>query len=135
MPFYAKEIRCNPTSYSFSNKETICWYTKTSSTKSTLLTSTATQSSTSHLGTTVFDTSDSSQIVVSNVGTDLTVEKYIDTAGNFSYNGSTIRYLKKLQIDIGFLSNTTKSKKTKKINNSKYEIVREDHSKIINKII
>jgi len=58
--------------------------------QSTLLTSTATQSSTSHLGTTVFDTSDSSQIVVSDIGTDLTVEKYIDTAGNFSYNGSTI---------------------------------------------
>jgi len=59
--------------------------------QSTLLTSTATQSSTSHLGTTVFDTSDSSQIVVSNVDTDLTVEKYIDAGGgNFAYNGSTI---------------------------------------------
>ena len=58
--------------------------------QSTLLTSTATQSSTSHLGTTVFDTSDSSQIVVSDIGTDNTVEKYIDTSGSFSYNGSTI---------------------------------------------
>jgi len=52
--------------------------------QSTLLTSTATQSSTSHLGTTVFDTSDSSQIVVSDIGTDNTVEKYIDTSGSFS---------------------------------------------------
>jgi hypothetical protein len=58
--------------------------------QSTLLTSTATQSSTSHLGTTVFDTSDSSQVVVSNEDTDTTVEKYIDTSGTFAYNGSTI---------------------------------------------
>ena len=51
-----------------------------------------------------------------------------------SYSGPIIRYLKELKIDIGFLSNTTKSNKTKKINNSQFEIVREDHSKIIDKI-
>jgi len=58
--------------------------------QSTLLTSTATQESTSHTGTTIFDTSDSSQIVVSGVGTDLTVEKYIDRSGTFAYNGNDI---------------------------------------------
>ena len=58
--------------------------------QSTLKTSTATQSSTSHTGTTTFSNSDSSQVVVSNIDTDTTVEKYIDTGGNFSYNGSTI---------------------------------------------
>ena len=58
--------------------------------QSTLLTSTATQESTSHTGTTIFDTSDSSQIVVSGVGTDLTVEKYIDRSGTFAYDGNDI---------------------------------------------
>jgi hypothetical protein len=58
--------------------------------QSTLKTSTAAVSSTSNTGTTVFGTSDSSQVVVANVDTDTTVEKYIDTSGNFSYNGSTI---------------------------------------------
>jgi hypothetical protein len=58
--------------------------------QSTLKTSTAAVSSTSNTGTTVFSNTDSSQVVVSNVNTDTTVEKYIDTAGSFSYNGSTI---------------------------------------------
>jgi len=48
------------------------------------------------------------------------------------YDGIIIR--SRIKIDIGFLSNTTKSNKTKKINNSQFEIVREDHSKIIDKI-
>ena len=59
--------------------------------QSTLKTSTAAVSSTSNTGTTVFSNTDSSQVVVSNVDTDTTVEKYINsTQGNFSYNGSTI---------------------------------------------
>jgi len=58
--------------------------------QSTLKTSTATESSTGHTGTTTFSNSDSSTIVVSNVNTDTTVEKYIDASGNFAYNGSTI---------------------------------------------
>ena len=58
--------------------------------QSTLKTSNVTESSTSHLGTSTFDNSNSSTIVVSNIDTDTTVEKYIDASGNFSYNGSTI---------------------------------------------
>ena len=59
--------------------------------QSTLKTSTAAVSSTSNTGTTVFSNTDSSQVVVSNVGTDNTVEKYIDNgSGNFAYNGGTI---------------------------------------------
>jgi hypothetical protein len=59
--------------------------------QSTLKTSTAAVSSTSNTGTTVFSNTDSSQVVVSNVNTDTTVEKYIDNGGgNFAYNGSTI---------------------------------------------
>lgn len=58
--------------------------------QSTLKTSNAAVASTSNTGTTVFPNSDSSQVVVSNIDTDTTVEKYIDTSGNFSYNGSTI---------------------------------------------
>ena len=58
--------------------------------QSTLKTSTATESSTGHTGTTTFSNSDSSTIVVSNVGTDTTVEKYVDAGGNYVYNGSSI---------------------------------------------
>ena len=58
--------------------------------QSTLKTSTATESSTGHTGTTTFSNSDSSTIVVSDVGTDTSVEKYIDRTGSFAYNGSTI---------------------------------------------
>ena len=58
--------------------------------QSTLKTSTATESSTSHTGTTTFSNSDCSTIVVSNVTTDTTVEKYVDAGGNYVYNGSSI---------------------------------------------
>jgi len=58
--------------------------------QSTLKTSNVTQSSTSHLGTSTFDNSNSSTIVVSNIDTDTTVEKYIDTSGNFAYDGNDI---------------------------------------------
>ena len=46
--------------------------------QSTLKTSNATQASSGYLGTTTFDNSNSSTIVVSNVDTDTTVEKYVD---------------------------------------------------------
>ena len=58
--------------------------------QSTLKTSTSAVTSTSNTGTTVFSNSDSSQVVVANVDTDTTVEKYIDRTGTFAYNGSTI---------------------------------------------
>ena len=58
--------------------------------QSTLKTSNVTESSTSHLGTSTFDNSNSSTIAVSNIDTDLTVEKYIDASGNFAYNGINI---------------------------------------------
>tara|TARA_R100001510_G_scaffold53267_1_gene54713 strand:- start:608 stop:1696 length:1089 start_codon:yes stop_codon:yes gene_type:complete len=58
--------------------------------QSTLKTSNVTQSSTGHLGTSTFDNSNSSTIVVSNITTDLTVEKYIDRTGTYSYNGNDI---------------------------------------------
>ena len=59
--------------------------------QSTLKTSTSAVSSTSNTGTTVFSNTDSSQVVVANVDTDNTVEKYIDAGGgNFGYNGATI---------------------------------------------
>lgn len=59
--------------------------------QSTLKTSTLEQTDATHTGTTNFANSDSSTIAVSNVGTDLTVEKYVDRSpSNFHYNGSTI---------------------------------------------
>ena len=58
--------------------------------QSTLKTSVSAEASTGNTGTSTFSNTDSSQVVVSNVGTDTTVEKYIDTAGSFSYNGGTI---------------------------------------------
>tara|TARA_R100001440_G_scaffold75729_1_gene103781 strand:- start:1298 stop:2476 length:1179 start_codon:yes stop_codon:yes gene_type:complete len=66
--------------------------------QSTLKTSTLTQSDATHTGTTNFANSDSSTIVVSNVGTDLTVEKYKDFTrtsnsggfANIAYTGSDI---------------------------------------------
>tara|TARA_Y100000004_G_scaffold87859_1_gene98479 strand:- start:1587 stop:2711 length:1125 start_codon:yes stop_codon:yes gene_type:complete len=58
--------------------------------QSTLKTSTLEQTDATHTGTTNFANSDSSTIVVSNVGTDTTVEKYVDASGNYSYNGSSI---------------------------------------------
>jgi hypothetical protein len=58
--------------------------------KSELLSSTLTQTDASHTGTTNFANSDSSTIAVSNVGTDTTVEKYVDASPHYRYNGSTI---------------------------------------------
>ncbi len=66
--------------------------------QSTLKTSTLAQTDATHTGTTNFANSDSSTIVVSNVGTDLTVEKYKDFtrtssstgSANIAYTGSDI---------------------------------------------
>ena len=66
--------------------------------QSTLKTSTLTQSDATHTGTTNFANSDSSTIAVSNVGTDLTVEKYKhftrtsnqSGSASISYTGSDI---------------------------------------------
>ncbi len=51
-----------------------------------------------------------------------------------SYNQNTLRVLRKLNIKIGFTSSTFLDKKTKKLNNSQYEIAREDHCTIIRMI-
>lgn len=48
-----------------------------------------------------------------------------------SYNNSTLKILKKLELDIGFRSSVTVDMNMKKINNSKFEIAREDHSNIL----
>ena len=59
--------------------------------QSTSKTFTSTISDTSNLGTTTISEADNSTVVVSNIDTDTTVEKYIDNSGgNFSYNGTTI---------------------------------------------
>ena len=58
--------------------------------QSTLKTSTLEQTDATHTGTTNFANSDSSTIAVSNVGTDTTVEKYVDSSPHYRYNGSTI---------------------------------------------
>ena len=58
--------------------------------QSTLKTSTLEQTDATHTGTTNFANSDSSTIAVSNVGTDTTVEKYVDASPHYRYNGSTI---------------------------------------------
>jgi hypothetical protein len=60
--------------------------------QSTLKTSNASQTSSNFLGTTTFDNSNSSTILVSDVVTDTTVEKYVDfTSGSsYRYNGSTL---------------------------------------------
>ena len=58
--------------------------------QSTLKTSTKAEASTDTIGTTLFDTSDSSQVVVSNISTDTTVEKYIDRTGSYAYDGNDI---------------------------------------------
>lgn len=53
-----------------------------------------------------------------------------------NYNQDTKKILNKLKIEIGFRSNMSIDKKNgmKKINNSKFEIAREDHANIISKI-
>lgn len=48
-----------------------------------------------------------------------------------SYNHHTKKILKDLKIQIGFRSNLKRENKTSKINNSIYEIPREDHANII----
>ena len=55
---------------------------------------------------------------------------------NGSYNKNTLKILKELNLELGFRSSmiVDKTKKMKKINNSKYEIAREDHSNIIYKM-
>ena len=59
--------------------------------QSTSKTFTSAITDTSNLGTTTISEADNSTVVVSNVDTDTTVEKYIDNSGgNFSYNGTTI---------------------------------------------
>lgn len=58
--------------------------------QSTLKTSNVTDASTGFTGTSNFSNSNTSTLVVSNVDTDTTVEKYVDRAGSFAYNGSTI---------------------------------------------
>ena len=55
---------------------------------------------------------------------------------NGSYNKYTLKILKELNLELGFRSSmiVDKTKKMKKINSSKYEIAREDHSNIIFKM-
>ena len=48
-----------------------------------------------------------------------------------SYNNSTLSILKNLGLDIGFRSTTIIDMNMKKINNSKFEIAREDHTNIL----
>jgi len=58
--------------------------------QSTSKTFTSTISDTSNLGTTTISEADNSTVVVSNIDTDTTVEKYIDRTGSFSYDGNDI---------------------------------------------
>ena len=55
---------------------------------------------------------------------------------NGSYNKNTSKVLNKLNIELGFTSNkdVDKRKGMHKINNSKFEVAREDHSNIMNYI-
>lgn len=69
--------------------------------QSTLKTSTLTQTDATHTGTTNFANSDSSTIVVSNVGTDTTVEKYLDVTRTSNSNGQASMNLTGSQIDSG----------------------------------
>ena len=67
--------------------------------QSTLKTSTLEQTDASHTGTTNFANSDSSTIVVSDVGTDTTVEKYIDITRTSNSNGQASVDLTGAQVD------------------------------------
>ena len=51
-----------------------------------------------------------------------------------SYNGKTKKILKKINIELGFRSNLKTETSFKKINNSNYEIAREDHANILRSI-
>ena len=48
-----------------------------------------------------------------------------------SYNANTIKILQSLDIEIGFKPVMTLDRNMKKVNNSKYEIARQDHAEII----
>ena len=67
--------------------------------QSTLKTSTLEQTDATHTGTTNFANSDSSTIVVSDVGTDTTVEKYIDITRTSNSNGQASVDLTGAQVD------------------------------------
>ena len=51
-----------------------------------------------------------------------------------SYNKDTLKILNSIGVQLGFKQIMTKDGSMKKINNSKFEIAREDHSKIVKKI-
>lgn len=51
-----------------------------------------------------------------------------------SYNKDTLKILDSLEVEIGFKQIMTKEGSMKKINNSKFEIAREDHSTIVRKL-
>ncbi len=69
--------------------------------QSTLKTSTLEQTDATHTGTTNFSNSDSSTIVVSDVGTDTTVEKYLDVTMTSSSGGQASVDLTGAQVDSG----------------------------------
>ena len=50
---------------------------------------------------------------------------------NGSYNVDTFKVLKKLGIELGFKQIMNIDRNMKKINNSKYEIARQDHAHIL----
>ena len=60
-------------------------------------------------------------------------KKYISSMSHpcGSYNYNTLKILKKLKLEIGFKQIMTKDKNMKKINNSNYELARQDHSNIM----
>ena len=51
-----------------------------------------------------------------------------------SYNDKTLKILKELNIELGFKQIMKTDKRVKKINNSRFEIAREDHSNILRRI-
>ena len=61
----------------------------------------ASETSSSFLGTKTISEANNSTLVVSNVNTDTTVEKYIDVSGNLNYRGSTIDSLGTITVGSG----------------------------------
>ena len=51
-----------------------------------------------------------------------------------SYNKKTLRILKNLGLEIGFKQIITKDKNMKEINNSNFEIARQDHAEIFKRM-
>jgi len=51
-----------------------------------------------------------------------------------SYNKDTLKILDSIGVQLGFKQIMTKDGSMKKINNSKFEIAREDHSKIVKQL-